>query len=189
MHTELEILPRKFYQRDTVKVAKELLGKTLVRKIGNKKLSGIIIETEAYKGKNDPASHAAHKKTERNKAMFDQVGLSYVYFTYGMYFMFNVVARNKKQNAGAVLIRGIQPQDGINTMKKNRKRKDDLNITNGPGKLTQAMKITIKQYGIDLTKKEELYISEGIKVKNILQKPRIGISSGTEKLWNFTFKY
>ena len=103
--------------------------------------------------------------------------------------MFNVVARNKKQNAGAVLIRGIQPLDGINIMKKNRKSKDGLNIANGPGKLTQAMKITIKQYGVDLTKKGELYISEGIKVKNILQKPRIGISSGTEKLWNFTFKY
>ena len=189
MPTKLEILPRKFYQRDTVKVAKELLGKTLVRKIGNKKLSGIIIETEAYRGKNDPASHASHKKTERNKAMFDQVGVSYVYFTYGMYFMFNVVARNKKQNAGAVLIRGIQPLDGINIMKKNRKSKDDLNIANGPGKLTQAMKITIKQYSVDLTKKAELYICEGIKVKNILQKPRIGISSGTEKLWNFSFKY
>jgi len=83
MHAELKILPRKFYQRDTVKVAKELLGKTLVRKIGDKKLSGIIIETEAYRGKNDPASHASHKKTERNKAMFDQVGISYVYFKYG----------------------------------------------------------------------------------------------------------
>ena len=189
MHVGLEILPRKFYQRDTVKVAKELLGKTLVRKIGDKKLSGIIIETEAYRGKNDPASHASHKKTDRNKAMFDQDGISYVYFTYGMYFMFNVVAKNKKQNAGAVLIRGIQPKDGINIMKKNRRNKDELNITNGPGKLTQAMKITIKQYGVDLTKKGELYISEGIKVKNILQKPRIGISSGTEKLWNFTFKY
>jgi len=189
MQTKLGILPREFYQRDTVKVAKELLGKTLVRKIDNKKLSGIIIETEAYRGKNDPASHASHKKTERNKAMFNQVGISYVYFTYGMHFMFNVVARNKKQNAGAVLIRGIQPQDGINIMKKNRNSKDELNITNGPGKLTQAMEITIKQYGVDLTKKADLYIGEGIEVKNILQKPRIGISSGTEKLWNFSFNY
>ena len=187
MHVGLEILPRKFYQRDTVKVAKELLGKTLVRKIGNKKLSGIIIETEAYRGKNDPASHASHKKTKRNKAMFDQVGISYVYFTYGMYFMFNVVAKSKNQNAGAVLIRGIQPQDGINIMKKNRKCNDVLNITNGPGKLTQAMKITKKQYGIDLTKKAELYISEGIKVKKIMQKSRIGISRGLDKKWNFTF--
>ena len=78
---------------------------------------------------------------------------------------------------------------GINIMKKNRKCNDGLNITNGPGKLTQAMKITKKQYGIDLTKKAELYISEGIKINNILQKPRIGISSGTEKLWNFSFKH
>ena len=133
--------------------------------------------------------HASRKKTDRNKAMFDQVGISYVYFTYGMYFMFNVVAKSKNQNAGAVLIRGIQPHDGINIMKKNRKCDDVQNITDGPGKLTQAMKITKKQYGVDLTKKMELYISEGIKVKNIIQKPRIGISTGTEKLWNFSFKY
>ena len=131
-----------------------------------------IIETEAYRGKNDPASHASHKKTERNKAMFDQVGISYVYFTYGMYFMFNVVAKSKNQNAGAVLIRGIQPQDGINIMKKNRKCNDGLNITNGPGKLTQAMKITKKQYGIDLTKKAELYISEGLSLIHISETTR-----------------
>ena len=183
------ILQRKFFERETVTVAKELLGKRLIRKIHGIKLDGIITETEAYRGKDDPASHAAIKMTDRNKVMFGQVGMSYVYFTYGMYFMLNVVAKSKNQSAGAVLIRGIQPQDGINIMKKNRNRNDELNITNGPGKLTQAMKITKKQYGVDLTKKAELYISEGMKVKNILQKPRIGISSGTEKLWNFSFKY
>ena len=81
-------------------------------------MTGIIIETEAYRGKNDFASHAATKMTKRNKIMFGPVGMSYVYFTYGMYFMLNVVARSKKQNAGAVLIRGIYPQDGIKIMIK-----------------------------------------------------------------------
>ena len=180
------ILARKFYERETVTVAKQLLGKKLTRKIGKDELTGIILETEAYRGKDDPASHAAVNMTKRNKLMFGQVGISYVYFTYGMYFMFNVVAKSKKQNAGAILIRGIYPEKNINIMKKNRKTNDERNIANGPGKLTQAMKITMKQYGVDLTKKAELYISEGIKVKKIMQRSRIGISRGLGKKWNFT---
>ena len=94
----MRTLPRRFYNRDTVSVAKDLLGKILVRKIGKQELTGIIIETEAYKGKNDPASHASKKKTERNKVMFGQVGWSYVYFTYGMHYCFNVVAKKKMMN-------------------------------------------------------------------------------------------
>jgi len=98
MQIEMKVLPRKFYMNDTKQVAKDLLGKTLVRKIGNHVLSGVIIETEAYKGKNDPASHASRKKTERNKIMFGKVGRAYVYFTYGMHYCFNVVAKKKKTN-------------------------------------------------------------------------------------------
>ncbi len=182
------ILPRKFYQRDTVKVAKELLGKTLVRKVGNIKLSGIIIETEAYRGKNDPASHASRKKTERNKVMFEQVGVSYVYFTYGMYYCFNIVAKRETDNAGAVLIRSIKPVLGIKHMIKNRKTDKISNLVNGPGKLSQALEITLEQYNQDITKQTELYVTEGIKPKKITASPRIGISSGTDKLWNFSIK-
>jgi len=137
---------------DTKQVAKALLGKTLVRKIGTQVLSGVITETEAYKGKNDPASHASRKKTERNKIMFGEVGVAYVYFTYGMHYCFNVVAKKENDKAGAVLIRAIQPQQGINHMIKNRKTDIISNLTNGPGKLTQAMQITLKQYNHDLTK-------------------------------------
>ena len=180
------ILQKKFYERETVIVAKRLIGKTLTRKIRGRELSGIITETEAYRGKDDPASHAAVKMTPRNKVMFGKVGMSYVYFTYGMYFMLNVVAKSKKQNAGAVLIRGIYPQNGIKTMMRNRGSKNTENISNGPGKLTIAMGITMKQHNIDLTKKSELYISEGIMPKKINQKPRIGISQGMEKQWNFS---
>jgi len=184
----MRILPRKFYSRDTVQVAKDLLGKTLVRKIGKQKLTGIIIETEAYKGKNDPASHASKKKTERNKVMFGQVGWSYVYFTYGMHYCFNVVAKKDSEESGAVLIRSIQPRLGIETMIKNRKIDLISNLVNGPAKLTQAMQITKKQYHVDLTKDSGLFIMDGIKPAKILAKPRIGITLGADKLWNFSFK-
>ena len=184
----MKALPRKFYMRNTIQVAKDLLGKTLVRRIGKQTLAGIIIETEAYMGKNDPASHAARKKTERNKVMFGQVGYSYVYFTYGMHYCFNVVAKKEEDKSGAILIRAIQPQEGIKIMVKNRKTDIVSNLTNGPGKLTQAMKITTKQYNVDLTKNSTLFISDGIKPTKILAKSRIGIKVGIDKLWNFSFK-
>ena len=184
----MRILSRKFYNRDTVQVAKDLLGKTLVRKIGKQKLTGTIIETEAYKGKNDPASHASKKKTERNKVMFGQVGWSYVYFTYGMHYCFNVVAKKDGEESGAVLIRSVQPRLGIGTMIKNRKIDLISNLVNGPAKLTQAMQITKKQYHVDLTKDSGLFIMDGVKPTKILAKPRIGITVGADKLWNFSFK-
>ena len=154
----MDALPRKFYLNDTKQVAKDLLGKILVRKIGRQVLSGVIIETEAYKGKNDPASHAARKKTERNKIMFGEVGRAYVYFTYGMHYCFNVVAKKEEDESGAILIRAIQPQQGIRYMIKNRKTDVISNLTNGPGKLTQAMQITLKEYDLDLTKNLSLFI-------------------------------
>lgn len=132
----MTILPRTFYSKDTVTVAKSILGKKLVRKLGNKEISGIIIETEAYRHKDDPASHAFRKITERNKVMFEEVGRAYVYFTYGMHYCFNVVARSSKFDAGAVLIRAIQPEKGIEIMEKNRGTKDMKRLTDGPAKLT-----------------------------------------------------
>jgi DNA-3-methyladenine glycosylase len=185
---EIKILLKKFYMNDTKQVAKDLLGKTLVRKIGTQVLSGVITETEAYKGKNDPASHASRKKTERNKIMFGEVGVAYVYFTYGMHYCFNVVAKKKNDKAGAVLIRAIQPQQGINHMIKNRKTDIISNLTNGPGKLTQAMQITLKQYNHDLTKKSSLFIIDSEKPNKIIAKPRVGIKIGVDKLWNFSYK-
>lgn len=182
----MRVLPREFYTRETVKVAKELLGKNLVRKAGNKIMSGIITETEAYRYKDDPASHAFRGITERNKAMFGQVGRTYVYFTYGMYYCANVVARSKDVEAGAVLIRALKPVKGIDEMKKNRKTSSITNLTNGPAKLTQALKINKMQYGVDLSKKSELYITEGVDSrKKIHANKRIGIKNGVDKLWNF----
>ena len=184
----MSILPKEFYQRDTVIVAKDLLGKKLVRKIGNYEMSGTIIETEAYRHKDDPASHAFRKITDRNKVMFGEVGIAYVYFTYGMHYCFNVVAKKSKIPAGAVLIRGINPEKGIKKMEKNRNIKNLKNLTNGPAKLTQALEITKEQYGVDLTKKSKIYIEDGINAKKISKSTRVGIKNGKEMLWNFKIK-
>ena len=181
----MNTLPREFYQKNTVTVAKNLLGKRIVRKIGRQKISGIITETEAYRHKDDPASHAFRRITDRNKAMFGDVGISYVYFTYGMYYCFNVVAKHPKTDAGAVLIRAIEPEKGIKRMQKNRKIESLKNLTNGPAKLTQALEITKEHYGTDLTKHSKLFITEGIKSKRISASSRIGIKEATNKLWNF----
>ena len=181
----MTILPREFYSKDTVEVARNLLGKEIVRKIGRRQVSGIITETEAYRHEDDPASHAFHRITERNKIMFGNVGSAYVYFTYGMHFCFNVVARNPKVAAGAVLIRAIRPEKGIRTMQENRGTVGLKNLTNGPAKLAQALAITKEHYGFDLTKNSKLHISEGIKPKEIIASPRIGITKATDRLWNF----
>lgn len=183
----MTLVTRSFYARDTVKVAQDLLGKTLVRDIDGAIVSGIIVETEAYRYKDDPASHSFGGMTERNKAMFGQVGRAYVYFTYGMHFCVNAVARSLDYSAGAVLIRSIVPQQGIDFMAKQRKTSDISNLANGPAKLTQALQITKKEYGEDLTKKSSLYVLDGIKVKSseIISGPRIGIKKATNKLWNF----
>jgi len=185
----LNILPREFYLKNTVTVAKNLLGKRIVRKIGRCEISGIIIETEAYRHKDDPASHAFRKITDRNKAMFGDVGIAYVYFTYGMHYCFNVVAKNSKIKAGAVLIRAIEPEKGIKIMQENRKIINLKSLTNGPAKLTQALEITKEHYGTDLTKHSKLFITEGIKKpEKISASPRIGIKEATDRLWNFKIK-
>ena len=186
----MKIISHSFYARDTVDVARDLLGKTLVRKIGNKTISGIITETEAYRYKDDPASHSFSGLTQRNKAMFGPVGIAYVYFTYGMHYCMNAVARNGNYEAGAVLIRALEPKEGITLMIKQRKTDKISNLTNGPAKLTQALQITKKQYGEDLTKPSSLFITVGIKVKesDVIKRPRVGIKKATENLWNFTIR-
>jgi len=183
----MSLVKRSFYARDTVQVAQDLLGKILVRDIGGNKISGIISETEAYRYTDDPASHSFGGMTERNKAMFGTVGKAYVYFTYGMHYCVNAVAHSDDYPAGAVLIRSLVPQNGIDFMSKKRNTSDLSNLTNGPAKLTQAFQITKKEYGEDLTKRSTLYVTEGLKIKKseIVSSPRIGIKKATDKLWNF----
>ena len=184
----MRIIPRSFYDRDTVDVAKDLIGKLLVRRIGKKIISGMIIETEAYRYKDDAASHSFVGVTERNKAMFGEVGRAYVYFTYGMHYCVNVVAKNNDFEAGAVLFRALEPIEGVDFMIKQRKTMLISNLVNGPAKLTQALQITKKQYGEDLTKPSSLFVIEGkeIKKSEIKTRSRIGIKKATDKLWNFS---
>ena len=182
-------LPRRFYIRETLTVAEELLGKKLVRRTDNARLVGKIVEVEAYRGSDDPASHAHRGMTPRNRLMFGKGGFAYVYFTYGMHYCFNVVTES--QNApGAVLIRALEPLNGIETMRKNRGNKNMLNLTNGPAKLTEAMNITKKQNGLDLTKSKELLICESEVKENFefVSTKRIGIKVGVDKPWRFYVK-
>ena len=185
--SEFKPLSRSFYNSNTVSVAKRLLGKLIIRKLNGRIIAGKIVETEAYtSGEHDPASHAYRGMTKRNEVMFGKNGISYVYFTYGMYFMFNVVAKNKTEDAGAVLIRALEPIKGIKIMGLNRHVKNESNITNGPGKLTQAFAIDKKFNGIDLTKKGKLYITNfEPRKEEISSSTRIGISFARDKKWRF----
>lgn len=186
------ILSREFYSRDTVEVAKSLLGKILVRVIDGNILSGMIVETEAYT-RDDPASHAYRGITARNKVMFEDVGYAYVYFIYGNHYCLNVVAKSKDMEAGAVLIRAVEPIQGIEFMIRNRVRSARIRIemlTNGPGKLTKALSIDSRHNGLDLTVGGELYIEEGrsISDRDVVATRRIGISEGIDKPWRFIMR-
>ncbi|MCY1153854.1 MAG: putative 3-methyladenine glycosylase [Nitrososphaera sp.] len=179
-----------FYQRPTEVVAKDLVGKKLVRTIRNNKkhfrLAGIIVETEAYGYSDDLASHAYVGPTDRNKVMFGNVGRAYVYFTYGNHFCLNVSARRSKAEAGAVLIRGIEPVEGVELMRQFRPVDDIFSLTSGPGKLTQALNITSSLNGTDMTNPEsEIYIESGKRPKGIVTTPRIGITRAMDKEWRF----
>jgi DNA-3-methyladenine glycosylase len=173
-------------------VAKDLLGKKLVRTIRNNnnnmqfRLAGIIVETEAYGYSDDLASHAYVGPTGRNKIMFGDVGKAYVYFTYGNHFCLNVSARRSKVEAGAILIRGIEPVEGIELMRQFRPVDDIYSLTSGPGKLTQALNITSLLNGTDMTNSEsEIYIEFGKRPKRIVTTPRIGITRALDKEWRF----
>jgi DNA-3-methyladenine glycosylase len=171
-------------------VAKDLVGKKLVRTIRNNKkqfrLAGIIVETEAYGYSDDLASHAYVGPTDRNKVMFGNVGRAYVYFTYGNHFCLNISARRSKAEAGAVLIRGIEPIEGVELMRQFRPVDDIFSLTSGPGKLTQALNITSSLNGTNMTNPEsEIYIESGKRPKGIVTTPRIGITRAMDKEWRF----
>ncbi|MBN2096747.1 DNA-3-methyladenine glycosylase [Candidatus Peregrinibacteria bacterium] len=175
-------LPRSFFNRPTLTVAQELLGKILV--VG--KTSGRIDEVEAYIGQNDPACHACRGKTERNKIMFGPAGHLYVYFTYGMYHCANIVTE-KKGFPAAVLIRSVKPMIGIEQMKKRRGRLDHL--ADGPGKLCIALSMTKNSHnGMDLCGKgEDGVYDDGFIPEKIKKSARIGIREGLDKKWRFYY--
>ena len=199
-------LPRSFYLRPTLTIAKQLLGKYLCRRIGSSRLQrgkklliGKIVEVEAYLGEKDPASHAYRGKTKRNEVMFRIGGYLYVYFTYGMHFCANVVTE-KEGVPHAVLIRGVEPIQGIEMMIENRSKgqrgvtehwSDGVpkDLTNGPAKLCEAFCIARAQNGTDLLA-NEIFIVEGetILKSEIGISTRIGIRYAAEKKWRFYVK-
>jgi DNA-3-methyladenine glycosylase len=196
-------LTRQFYTKSTLKVAKELLGKYIVRKIGKKKLEGMIIETEAYIGPQDKASHAYKGKvTPRNKAEYLIGGHIYIYLVYGMYWQLNI-STSKEGKPECVLIRAIEP--AIPRFKfKNQNAKCKITIQNskllkkmsdGPGKLCRWLKLDGSFYGEDLTKSKRIWLEDrGIKIKpsQIIATKRVGIDYAgpywANKKWRFLLK-
>ncbi|MHB1908886.1 MAG: DNA-3-methyladenine glycosylase [Nitrososphaerales archaeon] len=180
-----KILERKDYEKSSDLVAPFLIGKVLVKSLGKRKLKGVIVETEAYGGQNDPASHAFKGKTKRNEVMFGKAGYAYVYFTYGFHHCLNVVT-GKEGKAEAVLIRALEPIERIDRMARSRGDVSKGNLTNGPGKICQAFAINSRQNGLDLTKRSsELYIEDWGISKSVQTSARIGITRAVEKKWRF----
>jgi DNA-3-methyladenine glycosylase len=187
-------LKREFYTRGLLFVARELLGKILVKKIGRKIISGKIVEVEAYHGDYDQASHAFRGKTKRNEVMFNEGGYLYVYFTYGAHFCANVVVGPKDKGI-AVLIRALEPIEGIDMMIKNRfgrkleNDKEKYSLTNGPGKLCKAFGINGSHNGVDL-KGNEIFVLDQPKLrsKEIVVSKRIGITRSVDLQWRFFIK-
>ncbi len=188
-----KILKKEFYLQNAEIVAKELLGKYLVREYEDKKIVCKIVETEAYIGPEDKACHAYNNKcTERTKIMFEEGGKAYIYFIYGMYYCLNIVVE-REGKPEAVLIRGIEPIENREEIEKNRKikSKKEQDLTNGPGKLCTALKIDKSLNGYDITKKGELYIVEGESAGDIKSTTRINIDYAEEykdKHWRFYIK-
>jgi DNA-3-methyladenine glycosylase len=187
-------LSRSFYLRTTLTVARDLPGKLLLRRLGGRFLIGRIVEVEAYLGRRDPASHAYRGMTPRNEIMFGPGGHLYVYFTYGMHFCCNVVTERAGTGC-AVLIRAVEPLEGMTTMERLRMRTGaralrSTDLCSGPGKLCQAFGIGRKENGADLCG-TTLWIADDGGTggrRDIGRSPRIGISSGREHRWRFFLK-
>ena len=167
-------LPRSFYEQTTIDVAKQLLGKYLVRKHPEGNAVGRIVETEAYVGPQDLACHASKGRTARTEVMFGPAGRAYVYFIYGFYNMLNLVTEAKDYPA-AVLIRAVEPIGGIELMKERRKSSVLRNLASGPGKLCQAFAVDRTLNGADLSG-GVLYVEDrGESVPKFRARPRIGV--------------
>jgi len=193
-------LTREFYARETLQVAKELLGKILVHEVNGVKLRGKIVETEAYIGSIDKACHAyGGKHTPRLETLYGMPGIAYVYFIYGMYHCFNVITKEEGYPEG-VLIRAIEPIDGLDEMSNLRFKKDYnkltkaqiKNLTTGPSKLCIAMNINKENNKQDLCKRD-LYIEDPVEIEKvtIIEAKRIGIDYAEEAkdfLWRFYIK-
>ena len=178
-----------FYRRDARVVARDLLGRILVTSREGIRTAGRIVETEAYLGKEDLASHSRHGPTPRNGAMFLEGGHAYIYFIYGVHYCFNVVTGDEGHGE-AVLIRAVEPLEGVDAMLLRRGPAAARNhrlIADGPGKLTVALGIKPDLNGVDLVTHPEIWIEPGRPVPDdqVIATPRIGITQGVEHLWRW----
>jgi DNA-3-methyladenine glycosylase len=183
----IHALDRAFYARNPRRVARELLGKVLVRDSGKLRLTGRIVEVEAYLGANDPASHSFAGKTARNSVLFGPPGHAYVYFIYGAHYCLNVSCE-RDGKAGGVLFRALEPLEGIEEMARAREielhgPRDLVRLTSGPGRMAEAFGVTrVRDNDCDLTSsRSSLWIGDdGFRAKNIQVTPRIGITKAAD---------
>ena len=194
----MTVISRNFFNQPTLQVARALLGQRLVREVAGQRLGGQIVETEAYLGLDDSASHAYKGRTARTAVMFGSPARTYVYLIYGLYYMLNIVTEAESIPA-AVLIRALEPQEGLETMQANRRRGQtrpitDRNLTNGPGKLCQALAIDKTLNDWDLSRRQALWLEPGPSLPDaaIAAGPRIGIDYAAPKdreaPWRFWVK-
>jgi len=185
-------LSRSFYARETVEVAYDLIGKRIIRHLDGETLTGRIIETEAYRSKDDAASHAFRGRTKRNAPMFGLPGTTYIYLIYGMHWLFNISA-HIENIAGGILIRAIDPEQGLTKMQSLRGTKSPANLANGPARLAQALNLDKTFNTIDLVTHPELYLTEGslLSDETITSGPRIRVSGdpvAKNRPWRFWIK-
>lgn len=189
-HRTSRVLPRDFYARPTIAVTQDLIGKVLVHETTAGVTSGLIVETEAYIGESDPACHAAPGPTKRNAPLYGPPGIAYVYLNYGIHYLVNAVTEPEGWPA-AVLIRALEPLEGESLMRRRRaafagKRAEDMataSLCRGPGNLTRALGISLKQNLSDLVGSSLRIEDHGIRGREVKWSPRIGINVGTEHHW------
>ena len=176
----LRPLPRSFYARDPVEVARDLIGRLLVRDASGETLVGRVVEVEAY-AHDDPASHSFKGETRRNATMFGPPGYAYVYVSHGIHHCVNVTTGG----ANAVLLRALEPIRGGEEMARRRGLADERLLCAGPGRLCQAMGITLVDDGKDVTRRGDLWLAAGEPVADVAATARIGISAAAEVPWRF----
>ncbi len=181
------ILPREFYARPTLDVARDLIGKVLVHDTPAGTAAGVIVETEAYIGEADPACHAARGPTARNAPLYGPPGIAYVYLNYGLHYLVNAVTEPEGSPA-AVLIRALEPLDGEALMRRRRAagtgaRLDGARLCRGPGNLSRALGISLAQNRLDLTAGPLRIEDHGLPARHVVWGARVGISVGMEHPW------
>ncbi len=177
-------LKRSFFERYTPDVARELVGSSLVRVVGERRVTGIVVETEAYRGPRDPASHAHRGVTHRNIVMFGPPGFAYVYFTMGVHYCLNV-STEAVGSPGAVLLRAVQPVDGIDVMSENRGVDDIRRLASGPGNLAKAFAVDGAFNGEDLVNSDRLYFERGKAVGPVRATARVGVAEARSRPWRY----